>query len=263
MFPGLSGQSNSSPFANLKGMDKKNMTGVGPIATQNLGGNSLTQHLRSIQNYGSAQGAQTFQEGRDMTTAGMQGFDTAGASSGEAMDTTRGALKTLSPAEDYWTKLLSGDQKTMNEAISPYATQAGTNYANMQSQASMNLPKGGYAGVLGASLPQAQAREVNEQLFKLQPAAATNLDKIAGTKTNIAGTQGNIAGVQGQIANWLSSIGIDVSKLGANFLQMAANSLLGGRGQDVAEHGQSMQLAGSAASSAASMYGASPWSKSP
>lgn len=256
MFPGLTGQTNSSPFANLKGMDKKNMTGVGPIATQNLGGNSLTQALRSIQNFGSSQGAQTFGEGRDITTAGVQGFDTAGKSTGEAMDTTRGALGTLSPAEDYWTKLLSGDEKTMNEAISPYATKAGTNYANLNTQANMNLPKGGYAGVLSAGLPQAQAREVNEQLFKLQPQAATNLNTIAGTKNSIAGTQGNIAGIQGQISNWLSSLGIDVSKLGANFLQMAADSLLGGRGQDVAEHGQSMQLAGEAAKSYTGLVGA-------
>lgn len=249
MFPGLTGQTNSSPFANLKGIGKDNRA-VGPIATQNLGGNSLTQQLRSIQNYGSTQGAQTFGEGRDITTAGMQGFGTAGDTTGEALGTTRGALSTLSPAEDYWTKLLSGDQATMNKAIAPFATQVGTNYANLQSQANMNLPKGGYAGVLGASLPQTQAREVNNQLMKLQPAAAENLNTIAGTKNTIAGTQGNIAGVQGQIANWLSSLGIDVSKLGQNFLQMAADSLLGGRGQDVAEHGQSMQLAGSAAGDA-------------
>lgn len=255
MFPGLSGQSNSSPFANLKGMDKKNMTGVGPIATQNLGGNSQTQMMRSIQNYGAAQGAQTFGEGRGITSAGVQGFGTAGDSSMEGMDTTRGALGSLSPAEDYWTKLLSGDQKTMNQAISPYATQAGSNYANLNTQANQGLPRGGYAGVLSAGLPQAQARDVNEQLYKLQPQAATNLNTIANTKNAIAGTQGNIAGIQGQIANWLSSIGIDVSKLGQGFLQMAADSLTGMRGQDVAEHGQSMQLAGDATRTAGGIAG--------
>lgn len=258
MFPGLSGLSNSSPFANLKGLDKKNLTQVGPIATQNLGGNSQTQQLRSLQNYASTQGAQTFGEGRDITSTGIQGFGTAGDSAGEGMGTTRNALATLSPAEDYWTKLLSGDQKTMNQAISPIATQAGTNYANLSTQASQGLPRGGYAGVLAGGLPQAQTREVNESLFKLQPTAATNLNAIAGTKNAIAGTQGNIAGVQGQIANWLSSIGIDVSKLGQGFLQMATDSLLGMRGQDVAEHGQSMQLAGQAAGTAGSL--AQPWS---
>jgi hypothetical protein len=258
MFPGLTNLKPYQTYANMRGLDKNNLQQVGPIATQNLGGNSQTQQLRSVQNYASTQGAQTFGEGRDITGVGIQGFGTAGDSAGEGMGTTRDALKTLSPAEDYWTKLLSGDQDTMNKALSPIATQSGRNYANVSSQANMNLPKGGYAGVLSASLPQTQAREVNEAAYKLQPAAAAGLNTVANTKNAIAGTQGNIAGVQGQIANWLSSIGIDVSKLGANFLQIAADSLLGTRGQDVAEHGQSMQLAASTAHDAASL--AQPWS---
>lgn len=243
MFPGLTNLKNQTPYVNQRGLDKGNLLLNGPIATQNLGGNSLTQMLRSLQNYTATQGAQTFGEGRDITSTGLQGFGTAAGSTNEAMGTTRSALGTLNPAEDYWTKLLSGDQHTMNQAISPFATQAGTNYANVQTQANQGMPRGGYAGVLSAGLPQAQVRDVNQELFKLQPAAATNLNTIAGTKNTIAGTQGNIAGIQGQISNWLSSLGIDVSKLGQNFLQMAADSLLGGRGQDVTEHGQATQMA--------------------
>ena len=261
MFPGLTNlKTNTTPTTNMNGLggDNKNING---IATQDLGGNSLTQQMRSIQNWLSTNGASTYQQGQDTTNTGIQGFGTAAdstgtamGSTGTAMDTTGAALKSLNPAEDYWTKLLSGDQATMNQAIAPVATQAGTNYATAMTSANQNMPKGGYAGVLSASLPQAQAREVNQALYALQPTAATNLNTIAntknavaGTQSNIAGVQGNIAGVQGQLANWLSSLGIDISKLGLAGVQSANDSILNGRGQDVTEHGQAMNLAGATA----------------
>lgn len=243
MFPLLAGIGLNKVFNPQHPPNKQ----VGPISNQPMEGNSLTQQMRSIQNYMSNQGVTTFDKGQGVLDKGLQGFDTANASAGEAMGTTRGALGTLSPAEDYWTKLLSGDQHTMNQAISPYATQAGTNYANATSNVNMNGARGGYSSTLSAGMPFAQARDVNEQLYKLQPAAATNLNTIAGTKNTIAGTQGNIAGIQGQLATWLSSLGIDVSKLGQGFMSNAIASLLEGRGQDVGEHGQAMNLAGQTA----------------
>jgi hypothetical protein len=275
MFPGLTNlKTNNAPAVNMNGLggDNKN---VGGIATQNLGGNSLTQQMRSIQNWLATQGADTYQQGRNVTDTGLQGFGTAADSTntamgttGTALDTTKGALNTLSPAESYWTKLLSGDQKTMNEAIAPTATQVGLNYANATSAANQNTARGGYAGVLSAGLPQAQAREVNNELYKLQPTAATNLNtiantrnSIAGTQGNIAGVQGNIAGVQGQLANWLASLGIDISKLGLQGVLGANDSLLGGRGQDVTEHGQAMNLAGQSEQAAVDLYGKTKWAQ--
>jgi hypothetical protein len=252
MFPGLTNMKGAqSPWANSSGLGSDNKM-VNGIATQNLGGNSLTQQMRSLQNWLSTNGAGTYQEGRDTTNAGIQGFNTAGDTTGKALGTTDSAMSSLSPAEDYWTKLLSGDQKTMNQAVAPVATQAGTNYANAASNVGMNGARGGYAAALGAGLPQAQAREVNNALYALQPTAATNLNTIAGTKNAIAGTQSNIAGVQGQLANWLASLGIDISKLGLSGVQSASDSILNSRGQDVAEHGQAMQMADSMASTAAS-----------
>ena len=270
MFPGLTNiKSNNAPSTNMSGLGSDN-TNINGIATQDLGGNSLTQMMRSLQNYLSTTGAGTYQMGQDVTAAGLPGFGTAAdstgtamGSTGTAMDTTKTALNTLSPAQDYWQKLLSGDQHTMNQAIAPTATQANLNYANAATGAAQNTARGGYAGVVAAGLPQAQAREVNTALYNLQPTAATNLNTIAGTQANIggvqnniAGTQGNIAGIQGQLANWLSSLGIDISKLGLAGLQGANDSIMQGRGQDVTEHGQEMnmatQLAGDAMSGASS-----------
>lgn len=247
MFPQLTGKTTNTPQYNAKGLGRDN-TMINGVATQNLGGNSLTQQLRSVQNWLASQGSKTFQEGRDTTDVGIQGFGTAGNTTGEALDTTRSALATLSPAESYWSKLLSGDKQAMNEAIAPTALQVGSNYANAASNVAMNQPRGGYAGVLSAGLPQKQAAELNSYLYNLQPTAATNMNTIAGTKNAIAGTQGNIAGVQGQLANWLASLGIDISKLGLSSMDSASQSLLGGRGQDVTEHGQAMQMATALAS---------------
>lgn len=262
MFPQLTGQRPSRTQVNSTGIGGDNKM-IGPIATQNLGGNSLTQMMRSMQNYMGTEGANTYGFGQDIIGTGMQGFGTAGDTTGTALDTTRSALGTLSPAESYWSKLLSGDRDTVNEAISPVATRAGLNAANISRQAAANMPRGGYSAILQAQAPQQVARTVNEAVANLQPVAATQLNTIAGTKNNIAGTQGQIAQLQGQLANWLSTLGVDVSKLGQNFIQMMAQSLMEGRGQDVTEHGQSMQLAGDAARTAVGAYSASPWSRKP
>jgi hypothetical protein len=272
MFPSLTGGNNNArpPAINSKGLGSDNRM-IGPIASQNLGGNSLTQMMRSLQNYQTGQGASTFGQGQDITQAALPGFNVAGdttgtamcstntamGTTGTAMDTTQRASAALDPAESYWSKLLSGDQATMNQAISPYATQAATNYGNAVTQVGQNMPRGGYSAALQTQMPFAQARDVNEQLYKLQPQAAAGLNTVAGTRGqiggvqgNIAGTQGqiggvqgNIAGVQAQIANWLASLGIDVSKLGLGLLGQGSDSLMTGRGQDVGEHGQSMQMA--------------------
>lgn len=234
MFPGLSGIKNTTPFTNATPGGNNNM--VGSIATQNLGGDSLTQMMRSLQNYLATQGQSTFNTGADMTTAGAQGFGTAGTSTGTAMDTSNKALATLDPSTAYWTKLLSGDQNTMNQAVAPYATQVGTNIANATTNAQQNSAKGGYAAAQTAGMPFAQSQLVNNALMQLQPTAAAGLNTNAGTVNNVAGTQGNIAGIQGQLANWLASLGVNVSSLGANLLGTANNSLMTGRGQDVNEH---------------------------
>jgi hypothetical protein len=302
MFPSLTGGNNNAAArtpVNTKGLGRDNQfTGGGPIATQNLGGNSLTQMMRSLQNYQTTQGAQTFGQGQDITNAALPGFgvagdtatagrgfaDTAMGTTGTAMDTTRTAMDTtgtamdttkrasaaLDPAESYWTKLLSGDQATMNQAISPYATQAAQNYGNAVTQVGQNMPRGGYSAALQSQMPFAQARDVNEQLYKLQPQAAAGLNTVAGTRGQIGGVQGNIAGTQGQIggtqgqiasvqgqlanilgnlglnqaqiAKMLADVGIDTSKLGLGLLDQGSTSLTTGRGQDVGEHGQAMQM---------------------
>lgn len=245
MFPGLTGKSMyQNPTPNFKGINKGDQTPVGSMATENLGGDSLTQFMRSLQNYLTTQGQSTFEQGKGITGSAIPGFGVAGDTTGTALDTSRQALATLNPAQDYWSKLLSGDQATMNKAIAPVAMQAGTNYANARTAAEQNTPRGGYANVLSAGLPQAQAREVNTALYQLQPTAATNLNAIAQTQGQVGGLQNQIASNQGQIAQWLASLGIDVSKLGAGLLSEGDQSLLARRGQNVQEHGQAMGLAG-------------------
>jgi hypothetical protein len=262
MFPGLTNiKTNTQPAPVTAGIGKDNAFSDSPIAQQKLGGNSLTQQLRSVQNWLTSQGTKTYGQGMDVANTGIGGFGTAGDTTSTALDssrtamgTTGEALKSLTPAEDYWTKLLSGDSKTTMQAMAPAALQAGSNWANARTATEMGGPRGGFTAALSAGMPQAQTREVNSALYALAPTAATNLNTIAntknavaGTQNQVAGTQSNIAGVQGQLANWLASLGIDISKLGLSAVQSGSDSLLGGRGQDVAEHGQAMQLAGQTA----------------
>jgi hypothetical protein len=248
MFPGLTNlKTPGAPPVNSSGLSGDNQM-QGGIATQNLGGNSLTEMMRSLQNWLSTSGTGSYQTGQGVTAAGIPGFGTAGDTTGTALDTTKAASSTLDPAQSYWSKLLSGDTATTNAAMAPTITQAGLNYANANTNINQNTPRGGFAGVVSAGLPQAEAREVNNQLYSLQPTAATNLNTIAQTRNAIGGTQSNIAGIQGQLANWLSSLGVDISKLGLTGLQTANDSLMTGRGQDVGEHNASMSMAGQLAS---------------
>jgi hypothetical protein len=237
--------------------DKSSYTGqgntykVGDIATEGVDNSqdSLTQFLRSMQNYLATTGKSSYGQGEDKTNYAASELlpggkadtaaGTAMGTTGTALDTSNTALNTLKPAQSYWEKILSGDQDTMDKAIAPYATQAGTNYANATSQAQMNAPRGGYAAAMSANLPFALNRDVNNQLFSLQPQAATNLNTIAGTQgqigglqNNIAGTQGQIGGLYSQIANILGQLGISQSSLGANLLNQSGGLATARRGQN-------------------------------
>ena len=234
MFPNLP----TPPASPATPSNPSGNTMSGPIASEALNGNSLTQYLRSLSNYLGSQGSSTFGYGQNLVGGATSGVKTAG-------DTSMGASSTLAPSTDYWQAILSGDQNAINRAISPYASQVSQNNANLTTQANQNLPRGGYAAGLTAQLPFMQSAQVNNALMNLQPQAAAALN------TN-AGTQAGIAGVQGQLAQILGSLGINVSQLGSGLLDQAGRNQLQVRGQDVNEHNQNVatggQLAGQTSS---------------
>jgi hypothetical protein len=200
-----------------------------------IAGNSLTQYLRSLNNSLAPQSEQYQNVGQGLVGASLPGFQAAG-------DTSQKALSTLQPSVDYWTKILSGDEKTQLQAIAPQVQQIEAGYAGALAGASKNMARGGYASTIQANLPFQQAQDVSNVLAKLQPAAAQALVQAAQS-------QGSIAEVQSRIAGTLAQLGLSETQLGQQIMQTLLQSLLAGRGQDVQEHGQAMGLAGQATGS--------------
>lgn len=166
-------------------------------------GNSMTQYLRSLNNYSGTSGQNVFQTGGNM--AGQSG--------------------------DYYSKILSGNPAAIAQAMAPTINATNSAYKQQQQQVDQFAPMGGGRASQMAQLPFQKA----------------------GAISNI------IAGAQPGAASALGTLGTQEQSLGLQQLQQALASLLEMRGQDVNEHGQSMQLAGQLGSSlmgsGASAYG--------
>ena len=199
---------------------------------QPIEGNSLTRQLRSLTNPLGPQSQEYQNFGQGMVGAALPGFEAAGT-------TSEKALSTLQPSVDYWTRILSGDKTAQLEAIAPQVEQIQAGYQGALQGASKNMARGGYASTVMAQLPFQQARDVSGVLAQLQPQAAEALVKAAQT-------QGSIAEVQSRIAATLAQLGLSETQLGMDIYNALMKALLEGRGQDVAEHGQMMGLAGTA-----------------
>lgn len=188
---------------------------VGSIATEPIEGNSLTQLLRSFQNYLMTTGESGYGYGQQLTAQGAGGL--------------AGASATAQPAVDYWTKLLSGDPKAMDEAVAPEASKVSDLYRGASNTASGSMPRGGFRSATMANLPFQQAKDVGNLYFGLRPQAAQGV------------YQG--AGIQGQLAQALGQLGLGQMTSAQNMLNLGGQSASSMRGQDVAEHGQAMSMA--------------------
>ncbi len=194
----------------------------GSLTPEPIEGNSLTRYLRSINNQQGPQGNQAFGAGTALLGQGAGIIDKG--------------VSTFDQPLDYWSKLLSGDKTAMGQAVGPYAAAVGKQFENAGRAADTMLPRGGYRSTAQAELPTQKAGLISDKLLGLQPEAAKQMTGIASL---------------------LSSLGIDVGKLGlgeqgigGDIIGRLLQSLLTGRGQDVSEHGQAMELAGSTARTA-------------
>lgn len=189
---------------------------IGGPANEAVSGDSLTQFIRSLQNYLENQGSSTFGFGQALTGQGAQGVGAANT--------------TLQPSTDYWTKLLSGDPATMTSAVAPTANAINQQYDTATRQAVSQSPRGGYMSGQLAALPWQKAATIGNLYQSLQPTAATNLSSNAG--------------IQGGLAQILGQLGLGTMGQGSTLTQAAANLALGRRGQNVQELGQNKSLAG-------------------
>lgn len=185
-----------------------------PLASEPISGDSLTQYLRSLTNYGGTTGTGWLGAAQPTVTGGL-------AQLGDAYSTT------AAPAA-YWQAILSGDPRTMTAAVAPTASMLSNIYSGALQNASTQMPAGGARAVTMAQLPQAQAAQVGNTLLGLQPAAATNLAGLAGVQAGIGGTTANV--------------GLGQAQVGSNLLAQTLQALLQRRGQNVTQDMSNMGL---------------------
>lgn len=175
---------------------------------------SLTQFLRSLTNL-------TGQTGKDLLTAGQQTF-------GEGRATTAQGKETISPALDYWMKLLSGDQQAQTEAVAPTARTIVSQYDAARKTAQQSGARGGARSQILAELPFQKAAEIGTLIQKLQPEAAGKVTDIGQFLAQLGLSE--------------SGLGLSQSSLGLTSLAQTISGLLSRRGQNNAENAAMMQM---------------------
>lgn len=200
----------------LNTMDLFGVNNPANFQPQGIEGNSLTRNLRAITNVLPGYGEQQQQAGNRLLQYGG--------------DITQSGLGTMQPSIDYFSALLSGDPTRTFQAIAPTVQNLDRVYEGATRGASQLMPRGGARSATLAELPFQKAGQVSNALFGLQPGAASQLANIG---TGVAGIG---LGQQG--------VGIQEQQQALRQFQNVLQALLEGRGQDVAEHGQAMGLAG-------------------
>ncbi|HYT08982.1 MAG TPA: hypothetical protein VEL77_15160 [Rugosimonospora sp.] len=171
---------------------------VGNVATQPVSGDSLTQFFRSLTNLTGTTGENLLNQGGATTAMGLGGVGQG--------------FQTMQPSVDFYTKLLSGDPKTMTEALAPTSALIGQQFQRAGQGADANLPMGGYRSQVMSELPFAQAGMVGNAVLGLQPAAAQGL--------------GQLGGLQGQLGLGVAGIGSQQTGQGLASLESAIQAAL-------------------------------------
>ena len=183
----LSGQSN------FKDNDRYSMG----LATEPIEGNSLTQYLRSLNNYSGLSG-QT-----NLTTGGRM----AGQSG------------------DYWSRILSGNPSAIAQAMAPTINATNAAYKSAANTVDKFAPMGGGRSSTMANAPYAHAGAMSNIIAQAQPLAAQNLATLGTTEQSLGLQQ-----LQQALASLLGMRGQDVTEHG-QAMDMAtalAGNLMGG-----------------------------------
>lgn len=115
----------------------------------------------------------------DILGANQLGFRRAEGLGGVADDFLSTGRESYQPAIDYWSKLLSGDRQTINEAVGPETTRIAQNYEGAKTAATQFAPMGGGRSQLLAEIPFQRGRDISALISSLRPEAAKQLSAIA------------------------------------------------------------------------------------
>lgn len=129
------------------------------------------------------------------------------------------AESTLQQPTDYYSKLLSGNRAEMMAAEAPEIQTITDQYGKAQADISKFTPQGGGQTGLLSELPFQKSRDVTTLLEKARPAAAQQLESIAGQQAAMSGM------VTGE--------GLQAGQLSLNAISDQINALLGKASQDI------------------------------
>lgn len=110
------------------------------------------------------------------------------AATGQA--TTKEGLSDLGKSSDYWSKLLSGDRSTMQQAVAP-ETNAVLSQADAEKrqQGSMGTARGGGVAANNQQTEDASMAKIDNLLFGARPMAAGQEAAIGGKEADIGNSQ--------------------------------------------------------------------------
>ena len=151
------------------------------LATEPIEGNSMTQYLRSLNNYSGLSG-QT-----NLTTGGRM----AGQSG------------------DYWSRILSGNPSAIAQAMAPTINATNAAYKSAANTVDKFAPMGGGRSSVMANAPYAHAGAMSNIIAQAQPLAAQSLATLGTAEQNIGLSQ-----LQQALASLLEMRGQDVNEHG-------------------------------------------------
>jgi hypothetical protein len=103
-----------------------------------------------------------------------------------AKDILPKATETMQGPLDYWTKLLSGDSKAIQEAIAPEAGRIVSQYDSARKAATQLSPRSGARTETLTDLPFRAISDVSKVAAGVRPRAAEEVSKIGGTQAALA-----------------------------------------------------------------------------
>lgn len=166
-------------------------------------GNSMTQYLRSMNNWSGNSGQNVFNTGGQM--AGQSG--------------------------DYWSKIVSGNPAAIAQAMAPTINATNASYKQQQDQVNQFAPMGGGRANQMAQLPFQRAGAISNIIAQAQPFAAQQLGALGTTEQ-----QTGLAQLQQALQSLLTMRGQDVTEHGQamGLAGTLGSSMLQGIGQGYA-----------------------------
>lgn len=108
-----------------------------------------------------------------------------GFASGEAKKSLGQFGDAIKGPQDYWSTILSGDEKAIMELLGPESSAVETAYENQAKNNAQFNPRGGGEVTQNSALQADKLKTLGDMIMKLRPEAANQLSSIASLFANL------------------------------------------------------------------------------